>query len=158
MRIFLSWCRQDVLLKERLLDHLLPALTFFPDFTVEWWDDSHLVCGEELTSGIVGRIDEADAGLLLLSTRYFGRPFVREHELPRFAGPDADKVPLPVVLSPLPPLDDTRDLGGIERRLVFTHDGKSYAELPGHRRVRFANELADAIRGRALGQTGYRPL
>ena len=90
-RIFLSWCHQDKALKEALLRDLLPALGVFTDLDVEWWEDSHLTCGEELTAGIVDRLDEADFGLLLLSTRFFGRAFIRHHELPRFAGPRADK-------------------------------------------------------------------
>ena len=59
-RIFLSWCHQDKALKEALLRDLLPALGVFTDLDVEWWQDSHLTCGEELTAGIVGRLDEAD--------------------------------------------------------------------------------------------------
>jgi hypothetical protein len=157
-RIFLSWCHQDKALKEALLRDLLPALGVFTDLDVEWWEDSHLTCGEELTAGIVGRLNEADFGLLLLSTRFFGRPFIQQHELPRFAGPHADKEPLPVALSPLPAFGPEHDLGGIERRVVFTRDGKSFAELSGARRTRFANDLAAAIRRRALSLNGYRAL
>ncbi len=157
-RIFLSWCHQDKALKEALLRDLLPALGVFTDLGVEWWEDSHLSCGEELTAGIVGRLDEADFGLLLLSTRFFGRPFIRQHELPRFAGPGADKGSLPVALSPLPASGAELDLGGVERQLVFTRHGMSFAELPGARRTSFANDLAAAIRRRALGLNGYRAL
>ncbi|MGQ0777574.1 MAG: hypothetical protein ACT4NY_24720, partial [Pseudonocardiales bacterium] len=123
---------------------------------VEWWEDSHLTCGEELTPAIVERLDEADFGLLLLSTRFFGRPFIQQHELPRFAGPRADKGSLPVALSPLPTSGPELDLGGIERQIVFTRDGRSFAELSGARRTSFANDLAAAIRRRALGLNGYR--
>ncbi|HET9255136.1 MAG TPA: hypothetical protein VFO16_08030 [Pseudonocardiaceae bacterium] len=160
-RIFLSWCHQDRKLKVALLDVLLPALGVFTDFTVDWWEDSHLTCGEELTPGIVGRLDEADFGLLLLSTPFFSRPFIQQHELPRFAGPRADKESLPVALSPLPafgPSHPEIDLGGIERQVVFTQDGKSFAELSGAQRMRFANDLAAAIRRRALSLNGYRAL
>jgi hypothetical protein len=111
-----------------------------------------------LTAGIVDRLDEADFGLLLLSTRFFGRPFIQQHELPRFAGPCADKEPLPVALSPLPAFGPEHDLGGIERRVVFLQDGKSFAELSGARRTSFANDLAAAIRRRALSLNGYRAL
>jgi len=156
-RIFLSWCHQDKALKEALLRDLLPALGVFTDLDVEWWED-HLTFGEELPAGIVDRLDEADFGLLLLSTRFFGRPFIRRHELPRFAGPRADKEPLPVALSPLPAIGPEHDLGGIERRVVFTQDGKSFAELSGARRTRFANDLAAAVRRRAHSLTGYRAL
>ncbi len=157
-RIFLSWCHQDKALKEALLRDLLPALGVFTDLDVEWWEDSHLTCGEELTTSIVGRLDEADFGLLLLSTRFFGRPFIQHHELPRFAGPRADKGSLPVALSPLPASGPALDLGGVERQLVFIGDGKSFAELSGARRTSFANDLAAAIRRRALGLNGYRAL
>lgn len=157
-RIFLSWCHQDRALKEALLCDLLPALGLFTDLTVHWWEDSHLLCGEELTPAIVDRLDEADFGLLLLSTRFFSRPFVRAHELPRFAGPAADKGALPVALSPLPGPGPEHDLGGVEQQLVFSREGRSYAELTGHRRIAFANALAAAIRRRVLGANGYRAL
>ena len=157
-RIFLSWCHQDKALKEALLRDLRPALGVFTDLDVEWWEDSHLTCGEELTAGIVGRLDEADFGLLLLSTRYFGRPFIRKHELLRFAGPRADKGSLPVALSPLPAFGQEHDLGGVEGQVVFMRDGRSFAELFGARRRSFANELAAAIRRRALSLNGYRTL
>ena len=157
-RIFLSWCHQNKALKEALLRDLLPALGVFTDLDVEWWEDSHLSCGEELTAGILDRLDEADFGLLLLSTRYFGRLFIQQHELPRFAGPCADKGALPVALSPLPAFGPEHDLGGVERQLVFTRNGKSFAELSGAQRTSFANDLAAAIRRRALSLNGYRAL
>lgn len=157
-RIFLSWCHQDKTLKEALLRDLLPALGIVTDLDVDWWEDSHLTCGEELTAGIVDRLDEADFGLLLLSTRFFGRPFIREHELPRFAGPRADKGSLPVALSPLPASGPEHNLGGVERQHVFTRDAKSFAECSGAQRTSFANGLAGSIRRRALGVNGYRAL
>ena len=158
VQIFLSWCHQDRVLKEALLRDLLPALGLFTDLTVRWWEDTHLTCGEKLTESIVGRLDECDFGLLLLSTRFLSRPFVRRHELPRFAGPTADRGALPVALSPLPGHGSQHDLGGVERQLVFTRDGLSFADLTGSRRTRFANDLAGSIRRRALGENGYRTL
>jgi hypothetical protein len=158
VRIVLSWCHQDRRLKEALLRDLLPALGLFRDFTVLWWEDSHLTCGEDLAPGIGGRFDEADFGLLLLTTAYFSRPFIREYELPRFAGSSADKGSLPVALGPLPTPGSYRDLGGIERQLIFGLEQGSYAALSGARRTIFANTLADAIRARVLGLNGYRPL
>lgn len=137
---------------------LLPALGLFRDLQVHWWEDSHLTCGEEFGSGVVDRFDEADFGLLLLTTAYFSRPFIRAHELPRFAGPGADKGSLPVALGPLPTPGPNRDLGGIERQLIFGLEQGSYAQLSGAKRTIFANALADAIRVRVLGLNGYRLL
>jgi len=157
-RIFLSWAHVDKRLKNALLADLLPALGLLLDVSVEWWQDSHLTCGEDLTLGIVDRLNEADFGLLLLSTRYFGRSFIQRHELPRFAGAGADKEALPVALSPLPSNNLGWDLRGIERQVVFTHAGKSFAELSAAKRTIFANDLAAAIRRRLLGLNGYRAL
>jgi hypothetical protein len=158
VRIVLSWCHQDKRLKGLLLRDLLPALGLFRDLTVEWWEDSHLTCGEEFGPGIVTRFDEADFGLLLLSTVYFSRPFIREHELRRFAGPDADKGSLPVALGPLPASGSNRDLGGIERQQIFGLERGSYAQLSGAKRAVFANDLADAIYARVNGPIGFRRL
>lgn len=159
VRIFLSWCHLDKQLKEALLTHLMPALGLFTDLEVQWWQDSHLTCGEDLLPGIVDRIDEADFGLLLLSTPYFGSAFIRKHELRRFAGGDADKGSLPVALSALPEFGDHHDLGGVEKQLVFfAGGGQTFADLSGPRRRRFANDLATSIRRRALDLNGYRPL
>ena len=157
-RIFLSWCHQDKALKEALLRDLLPALGVFTDLDVEWWEDSHLTCGEELTPGIVDRLDEADFGLLLLSNHYFGSSFVQRHELPRFAGTGADRGSLPVVLSPLPGFGASWNMCGIEHQVVFTSADRSFAELSGAKRTIFANGLAAAVRRRLLGLNGYRPL
>jgi hypothetical protein len=157
-RIFLSWAHQDRRLKDALLTNLLPALGLLRDVYIEWWQDSHLTCGEDLTSGIVDRLDEADYGLLLLSTRYFGRSFILRHELPRFAGAVADKGSLPVVLRPLPDFGPDWNLHGIERQVVFTQHGKSFEELSTTRRMIFANDLAVAIQRRLLGLNSYRAL
>jgi hypothetical protein len=157
-RIFLSWAHLDRRLKDALLTDLRPALGLFQDVSVQWWEDSHLICGEDLTPGIVDRLDEADFGLLLLSTRYFGRSFILQHELPRFAGIGADKEALPVALSPLPGSGPGWDLRGVERQVVFTRGGKSFAELPAAKRTIFANDLAAAIRRRLLGLNGYHTL
>lgn len=157
-RIFLSWAHRDRRWKEALLADLLPALGVLRDINIEWWEDSHLMCGEELASGIVGRLDEADFGLLLLSNHYFGSSFIQRHELPRFAGAGADKGSLPVVLRPLPGFGASWRMGGIERQVVFTSVGRSFAEVSGAQRTIFANELAAAIRRRILGLNGYRPL
>ncbi len=163
VRIFLSWCHRDQVLVKALLAELKPALALLADVAVEWWEDSHLTCGEEFTPGIVDRLEEADYGLLLLSARYFSRPFILEHELPRFATPTADTKPadkksLPVLLNSLPGFGPGWNLRGIERQLVFTRNGRSFAEHNGVGRTLFANELADAIRRRVLGLNRYRGL
>ncbi|HEU0087133.1 MAG TPA: hypothetical protein VFQ77_05735 [Pseudonocardiaceae bacterium] len=157
-RLFLSWTHRDRKLKEALLADLLPALGMYRDLSIEWWEDSHLTCGQDLVPGIVDRLDEADFGVLLLSNPYFGSSFIQRYELPRFAGTGADKGSLPVALKPLPGFGASWNMGGIERQVVFTSAGRSFAEVSGAGRTRFANELADAIRRRIRGLNGYRSL
>jgi NACHT domain/Caspase domain len=150
-RLFLSWAHQDRLAKDALLADLRPALDLLHDVRVEWWEDSHLTCGEELLPGIVDRLEEVDYGLLLLSNAYFANAFIREHELPKFVGADADKGALPVLLKPLPRFGPEWNLMGVEQQLVFTRDGMSFAELSGSRRTVFANDLAASLQRRLLG-------
>ncbi|GAA2693915.1 MULTISPECIES: hypothetical protein [Actinosynnema] len=106
---------------------------------------------------VLARLGEADYGVLLLTNKYFGSAFIRKHELPRFSGPDADKGALPVALGPRT-YGSHIDLGGAEKQLIFDYEGRSFAELTGARRTKFANALADAIRRRLLDQSGYREL
>jgi hypothetical protein len=63
-----------------------------------------------------------------------------------------------VALGPLPAFSSHRDLGGIERQLIFGLEQGSYAELSGVKRTIFANALADAVRVRVLELNGFRPL
>ncbi|KOV79860.1 TIR domain-containing protein [Nocardia sp. NRRL S-836] len=155
VRIFLSWCRRDKVHKEALLHDLRPALRLFTDLRVEWWGDDRLMVGEEFTPAIVDRIDECDFGLLLTSTHYLVSPYIRKHELPRFAGPAADKGALPVMLGVLPPFGSEIDFGGLAELNMFSREGKSYSATTGPRRAEFAIDLAAEIRRRALGQNGY---
>lgn len=157
-KIFLSWAHADRTLKDALLNDLMPALGLVGDVKIEWWQDSHLMCGEDLLPGIVAPLDEADYGLLLLSNSYFGSAFIRRHELHRFAGPGADKGSIPVLLRALPGLTEPWNLQGVENQTVFTLQGRSFEDLTGAKRTRFANELANGIRRRLVGGNGYRPL
>lgn len=156
VRIFLSWCRRDKDSVQQLVHDLRPTLRLFTDLNVEWWQDSHLMCGEEFTPAIRDRIDEADFGLLLVSSHYLASPFIREHELPRFSGPTADRGPLPVKLTPLPPFTSAYDWGGLNELNMFSLNEKAYTETRANRRTEFTNQLAEAIRRRALNDNGYR--
>ena len=156
VRIFLSWCRRDEDPVQQLVHDLRPTLRLFTDLKVEWWQDSHLMCGEEFTSAIHDRIDEADFGLLLISSHYLDSDFVLKHELPRFVGPTADKGALPVRLKPLLSFGAGHNFHGVNELNMFSLAGKAYTETRANRRTDFTNQLAEAIRRRALGDNGYR--
>lgn len=155
VKIFVSWAHVDRRWKEPLMADLQAAVQLLRGVRVLWWLDSHLSCGEAVTPAIRARVGEADFGLLLVSMNYLTRPFILRDELPQFVGASAGSGALPVALAPFPRFEAGWDLRGLEKLLVFDHEGRSYAELSVTRRRVFAQELAGAIRRRALGLDGY---
>jgi hypothetical protein len=154
--LFLSWARRDLALKEDLVRRLTPNLAILSGVRTSWWEDSHLILGEDFRSEIVDELDGCDYGVLLLSPAFIASTFIRTYELPRFIGPTADKGALPVLLRPLP-LDGTRELRGIEQRTIFRYSQKAFSELTGAGRDGFASELATQIRRRILRDQPGRP-
>jgi len=156
VNVFLSWSRKDQRLKDDLMPRLTAHASLLRGVRIAWWEDSQLRIGDDFTDTITDVITGCDYGLLLLSQHYLTSPFILSRELPRFVGPEADKGALPVALRPLP-FDESRELHGIERRLVFRHRGrKAFLELGTDReRDAFASELATQIRRRVLpGEQG----
>jgi hypothetical protein len=154
--MFLSWCHADRELKTDLLERLEPNLAIMGGVEFEWWEDSQLELGEAWRLALLQRIAECDYGILLLSPGFFASTFIKAEELPRFVGPAAAKGALPVLLRHVP-LDGSRTLHGVEALQIFTERGKSYAELTGADRDRFAMNLASQIVRRILGG-GWRGL
>mgnify|MGYP003376044535 CR=1 FL=1 len=157
VNLFLSWCHKDLAVKTDLIDRLGDELRILKDVDVQWWEDSHLLCGEEFGPAIHGRIDEADYGVMLLTPAYVASSFVERYEWPRFIGDAADKGALPVAVGRLAAFDGSRDYRGVERHQVFFLDGRTYSQLRG-RRPEFAQRLATEIRRRVLDLGGYRSL
>jgi len=147
--LFLSWSHRDLALKDDLVSRLTPSLSILRGVRIGWWEDSHLLLGDDFRTAIVGELGGCDYGVLLLSPSYVASAFITTYELPRFTGPAADRGALPVALRPLP-LDGSRELQGIEQQLIFRHRGKAFSELSGAARDAFASELATQIRRRIL--------
>ncbi|MGH3981074.1 MAG: hypothetical protein ACRDRZ_19105, partial [Pseudonocardiaceae bacterium] len=78
--LFLSWCRQDAEAKEALLGLL--HLDGLAGVRISWWEDSHLLLGEDWRRRILARLDGCDYGLLLLTPGFFNSRFILEEELP----------------------------------------------------------------------------
>ncbi|MCV7355897.1 toll/interleukin-1 receptor domain-containing protein [Mycolicibacterium fluoranthenivorans] len=156
VRVFLSWCHRDVALKTDLVERLEPNLAILGGIDFSWWEDSQLEIGEAWRRGILDRLSECDYALLLLSPGFFASRFVTTEELPRIIGAKASARALPVMLRTVP-LDGSRTMHGVENAQVFTDAGKSYADLAGALRDRYASNLATAIQGRVQGR-GWRRL
>jgi hypothetical protein len=148
-RLFLSWCHADGPAKEALVPLLMQNLRILNGVEVSWWEDSHLLVGDQWRRRIVGRIADCDYGVLLLSPGFFASEFIVGEELPWFVGPRACKGVLPVGLKWVP-LDGSRALRGVEAHQVFIHGGRFFTETRGVGRERFAVDLAGAIRDRLL--------
>jgi TIR domain len=145
--LFLSWCRRDAEAKEALLGLL--HLDGLAGVRISWWEDSHLLIGEDWRRRILARLDSCDYGLLLLSPGFFGTHFILEEELPRLLGEGVDKV-LPVMLKRVP-MDGSRDLHGVDARQIFRGSmDRCFTETRGAGRERFALDLATKIRERVL--------
>jgi hypothetical protein len=145
--LFLSWCHEDAEAKEALLGLL--HLDGLAGVRFRWWEDSHLLLGEDWRQRILTRLDGCDYGLLLLSPGFFDSRFILEEELPRLLGPGVDKV-LPVMLKRVP-MDGSRDLYGVDARQIFLGSGgRCFTETRGAGRERFALELATKMRARVL--------
>lgn len=150
--LFLSWCHADQHAKDELLKILLPHLRALQGIDIRLWQDSDISIGEDWRRSILARLDECDYGLLLTSVNYFTSSFIAEFESPRFVGGGAVKGALPVALKHVP-LDGSRDLLGVDKYQIFSANGKSFDELRGSSRERFALDLATAIRTRILADT-----
>jgi hypothetical protein len=146
-RMLVSYSHANAELWADLRDRLRPNLACLSAVRVDLWHDRDLLAGDEFTPEIKRQIDDCDYGLLLLSPAYFASRYIGRHELPRFVGPAADRRSVPVDLDGVV-LDGSRDLRGVQRRLVFRHRGRCYRRS--RDRDEFASELATQIRRRVL--------
>lgn len=153
-RLFLSWSHDDESAKEALVTLLRINLRILRDVELTWWEDSHLLVGDEWRRELLARLDRCDFGVLLLSPRYFGNDFIVNEELPHFAGPRRIKGALPVWLERVP-LAGRRELGGVQDLQIFTPSAgpRHFIETSGAGRRRFVQELATAIRDRVLADS-----
>lgn len=144
--LFLSWCHQDAGAKEALLGLL--HLDVLAGVRISWWEDSHLLVGENWRR-ILAQLGGCNYGLLLLSPGFFASRFILEEELPRLLGAGVDKG-LPVMLKGVP-MDGSRDLHGVDARQIFLGSGgRCFTETRGAGRERFALDLVTKIRERVL--------
>src|SRR5262249_2218231 len=147
--LFLSWCHRDRALKEDLLSRLAPNLAILSGVRTGWWEDSHLVPGEDFRAAILDELAGCDYGVLPLGPGSFPRTLMARYELRWLVGSKADRGALPVALRPVP-LDGSRTLSGLDRLQIFTYRGRAFSELTGAGRDAFAGELATQIRRRIL--------
>ena len=157
LRLFLSWAHRDETLKDDLVRRLTPRLKILAGVTFQWWEDSLLWPGEQWRLGILGRLEECDYAIQLLSPEFFASDFIVNHEIPPFVGERPRKACIPMGLSPVN-LDGSQNLRGIDALQIFTLHGKSFSEVRDTTRNEFASQLASEIQRRIIGGEQWRAL
>lgn len=153
--IFLSWAHADQPAVERLMTKLRPELASLKDMTVTVWADSEVHIGDEWRREILGRLEECDYALALVSPQYLTRRFIVHEEIPRIVGSGAVTSVLPVGLKPVA-LDGSREWHGLDVRQMHLRRQPSGADrffnqLRGSAaQDEFAATLATRIRQRVL--------
>jgi hypothetical protein len=133
VKYFVSYAHADAMQAGkllRLLGHFLEASARY-DFQL--WHDSDIVLGSDWHRSIQQAIGECDFGLLLVSSAFLSRKYIKDNELPHFVSPDPaqpepGKLAAPVMLKTVP-LDGSMDLRGLETRQIFCHSsGQAFSE------------------------------
>jgi hypothetical protein len=115
IKIFLSYAHADFEVAQDLRRRLEPHLAIAKGFQVELWQDVDLLPGQVWFKKIMEALDQADAGLLLVSPSFLGSAFISGEELPALVAPG--KILLPVLLKPV---DFGRtDMKGLEQYQIF---------------------------------------
>lgn len=146
-RFFLSYAHADNNsgLVDRLDDRLRPLCNIATPEPFELWrDNSSVLVGERFADKILGALDEADYGLLLLSPNFLNSDFIRRHELPRILAKAGGNRVIPVLLRRVPwsVVDDA----GIRQHLVFSHKDKPWMDMTtASQQDAFAIELFEQI-------------
>ena len=80
LKVFLSYCHVDEDILEKFKSHLAPSLR---DGLIKVWYDRDLIAGSELNKKIIGKLDEADIVIFLVSSDFLNSYYCFEVELMR---------------------------------------------------------------------------
>ncbi len=132
---FVSYATSNSALAEALLQGLRRELQVSKDFHfVEWKDDKSLRATEQFHSEIQAGIDQCQLGLQLVSHQFLTRPYIRDHETPRFASGTAwrpesrTRLGIPIALTNLD--HEFHDLGGFGEQTPFRLRKRTDAGFP----------------------------
>ena len=149
-RIFVSYSHLNEKLAQRFIDSFKAQIDAALHYEYSLWHDGQIVAGEDWMEEIQTAIENCHLGLLLISPRFLGSPFIKKYELSQFTGPEGKPV-IPVILQPV---DFRRQNSlGLERKQCFVlqHKGRKrcFAECPTENlRDSFAMKLFAAVEDR----------
>jgi hypothetical protein len=138
IRFFVSYAREDSILKEKLLHSLKQQLATVKGYQFEIWDDDKIEVGDAWSDQIKTAIKRCKFGLLLISPAFLTSKYINQTELPAFVGRDLSnprgKRAIPAILNPILFGDDI-DLKGLEKKQIFFYktknSSKSFQECHG---------------------------
>ena len=151
-RIFLSYAHADNEsgLVDRFDQRLRPLCNIASPEPFELWRDNRfMLVGERLADTILGALDEADFGLLLLSPNFLNSQFIRDEELPRILSKAGGNRVIPVQLRRVP--WGAVHVAGLESHLVFGRDKPWMDMNTGPKRDTFVTNLFEQISARYRG-------
>ena len=137
LKYFVSYAHKTEKLTADFLDKFEDHAAISKKYTLEKWIDGDIIIGEDWHQQIQDAIAQCDFGLLLLSSTYFTRKYIKEHELSHFIKPKGsdNQIITPIIPVGLESFDFSGDLLGLEATQIFR-----YKKAPGEP-LQFYNEL-----------------
>ena len=156
IKFFVSYAHADEHVAE-LLRLLKDHLRISSKYKYEVWTDRNIELGKDWHQAIQRAITECDFGLLLVSTKFLGSEYIRDHELPHFV--NGSRPVFPVALSKI---NFKRDLRGLEQRQIFhlTDENNAHPrpfnQCRGTTKEAFIDALVDKIEDRIVTTSAAR--
>jgi hypothetical protein len=145
IKYFVSYAHKTDTLARCFLGKLDDELNLSPKYQFEKWIDGDIIVGDDWDDQIQRAIAACDVGLLLLSSAYFNRRYIRENELPHFIKDNA--ILKPIVPVGIQTFNLSGDLLGLEKAQIFRYQRAAgapcnfYNELQSTHRLHFVSQL-----------------
>src|ERR1044072_213471 len=144
---FVSYARDDAALVQRFLGVMAPRCSTLREVELALWADRLIVAGQRWREEIDGALEEADFGLLCVSSSFLASAFITAVELPALVS--RGRIVIPLALEPL--ALGQLDLKGLELLQIFhlrtphSPRGLSFDECRGVNAKRFCDDLVGEI-------------
>ncbi|GAB2650490.1 hypothetical protein GCM10027035_50770 [Emticicia sediminis] len=149
LKYFVSYAHKNEVHVADFLGKFEDHFNISKKYDIEKWIDGDIIIGEDWHKQIQAAIESCDFGLLLLSSTYFNRKYIKNDELPHFI--NSAKILKPIIPVGLDFFDVNGDLLGLEKLQIFRYqknlgeDYKFYSELKDIQRTKFINELVQKM-------------
>jgi hypothetical protein len=149
LKYFVSYAHKTDKLVVDFVDKFSDHTNLSKKYSFTKWIDKDIIIGEGWHEQMQEAIAKCDFGLLLLSSAYFNRQYIKDHELPHFI--KSGEILKPIVPVGLQSFDLGGDLLGLEITQIYRYQNspgepfKFYSELRSEQRQKFIMNLAQKI-------------